>query len=441
MKLTVIGGGYVGLVTGACLAEVGHNVLCLDIDSEKIENLNKGIIPIYEPDLEGMVKNNLEKGRLRFTTDIQEAVKFAKLQMIAVGTPPMESGEADLRFVKQVAQSIGKYMTEDKIVVNKSTVPVGTGDLVKEVIVGELTKRKANYKVSVASNPEFLKEGAAIDDFMRPDRIIVGTEDEDTEKVMTALYDPFQKNHDRIIFMDVRSSELTKYAANAMLATRISFMNELSRLSELVGSDIEYVRKGIGADPRIGNLFLYPGIGYGGSCFPKDVSALIHMGKSRDLDLGVLTAVNQANENQKKYFVDKILRRFNNSIDGRTFAVWGLAFKPNTDDIRFAPSIEIIKALSQRGAKIQAYDPIATSEAKIALAETKNVTFMSDSQEALRGASALVVNTEWREFKSLNFENLNERMAEKIIFDGRNIYKPEEVKAAGFEYFGIGRKV
>jgi len=440
MKVSVIGTGYVGLVTGTCLAEVGHHVLCVDVDKRKIDMLHKGIIPIYEPGLEDMVKRNVEQGRLQFTSNIEESVAFGKVQMIAVGTPPGEDGSADLKYIIAAAKDIGRLMKEPKIVVNKSTVPVGTVDLVKKTISEQLQSRNLNVQFHVVSNPEFLKEGAAIEDFMKPDRIIVGAESPDAVETMKSLYAPFERNHDKMIVMDPRSSEFTKYAANAMLATRISFMNELTRLADKVDADIEWVRKGIGSDPRIGYHFLYPGVGYGGSCFPKDVKALLQMGKERNIDLGVLDAVENANKEQRNYFVSKILNHFDRNVKGKKFALWGLAFKPNTDDMREAPSIDIVKTLLSLGAEIKAYDPIAMEEAKKALKDEKGISFCEKAKSALEDADALIVVTEWTEFKSLDFAALKSLMIGRVIFDGRNIYNPKEVTEQEFKYFGLGRR-
>lgn len=439
MKVSIIGTGYVGLVTGACLADVGNQVLCLDVDETKIQQLKNGIIPIYEPGLEDIVARNIAQGRLHFTTNIQESVHFGKIQMIAVGTPPGEDGSADLQYIKTAAKNIGELMTESKIVINKSTVPVGSGDLVKKTIQTELKNRNLTLRVDIVSNPEFLKEGAAIEDFMRPDRIIVGTDSTDVAEEMKSLYAPFQRNHDKMILMDVRSAELTKYAANAMLATRISFMNDLSRLADALGADIEWVRKGIGSDPRIGSQFLYPGVGFGGSCFPKDVKALLHMGNDNNINLAVLEGVELTNRTQKTYFVEKVLRRFNNQLSGKTLAIWGLAFKPNTDDVREAPSIDIINQLIRAGSKIQAYDPVATNEAQKVLKSTDKIKFCKKATETLEGADALLVITEWTEFRALDFQTMKSLMKGHIIFDGRNIYNSKEVTKNGFEYFGLGR--
>lgn len=440
MKVTIIGTGYVGLVSGTCLAEVGNDILCLDLDPEKIGILLQGGLPIFEPGLLDMVRRNVEAGRLEFTTDIQKAVAHGSVLFIAVGTPPNDDGSADLRYVIDAARNVGKYMNDYKIVVSKSTVPVGTADKVKGVIAEELAKRNQKIPYSVVSNPEFLKEGAAIDDFMRPARIIVGADDEKAISCMKALYAPFQRNHERLISMDIRSAELTKYAANAMLATRISFMNELANLAEKLGADIELVREGIGSDPRIGFHFLYPGAGFGGSCFPKDVRALISTADLAGQPLKVLKAVDAANAAQKKVLAQKIKRRFSGDIAGKTFALWGLAFKPNTDDMREAPSLELIADLLANGAKVQAYDPVANEEAKRIFKDTKDITFVTKAMDALDGADTLIIVTEWKEFRSPDFAFIKSKLKNPVIFDGRNLYEPELVAQAGIEYFSIGRK-
>ena len=439
MKITVVGTGYVGLVSGTCLAEVGNDVLCLDVDAAKINILENGDIPIHEPGLLEMVLRNVAAGRLKFTTDIAKAVEFGDVQLIAVGTPPDEDGSADLQYVVVAARNIGRYMTSHKVVVDKSTVPVGTADKVKAAITEELAERKADIPFSVVSNPEFLKEGAAVVDFMRPDRIVVGVDDERSIEVMRALYAPFQRNHERLVIMDVRSAELTKYAANAMLATRISFMNELANLAELLGADIESVRKGIGSDPRIGYDFLYAGCGYGGSCFPKDVKALIKAAKTSDYDLKVLNAVETANDEQKQVITRKIKKYFGDNLVGKHFAVWGLAFKPNTDDMREAASRVLIHDLLDAGATVAAYDPVATNEAQRIFGEKKGLSFAQNQNEALENADALVIVTEWKEFRNPDFSLIKQKVKEKIIFDGRNIYDPTVVKNAGIKYNAIGR--
>lgn len=439
MKITVIGTGYVGLVSGTCLAEVGNDVLCLDVDPAKIKILEEGGIPIHEPGLLEMVRRNREAGRLKFTTDIQLAAEFGDVQFIAVGTPPDEDGSADLQYVVAAARNIGKYMTNYKVVVDKSTVPVGTADKVSAAIAEELALRKTDIAFSVVSNPEFLKEGAAIEDFMRPDRIVIGVADEPSQEVMRTLYAPFQRNHERLVVMDVRSAELTKYAANAMLATRISFMNELANLAEILGADIEHVRKGIGSDPRIGYDFLYPGCGYGGSCFPKDVKALIKTGKANYYDLKVLNAVEEANDIQKHVLTQKIKNHFGSNLAGKHFALWGLAFKPNTDDMREAASRVLIQDLVGAGATVTAYDPVAMDEASRIFKNTQGLSFAKTQNLALDDADALVIVTEWKEFRSPDFSEIKQKVKDKIIFDGRNMYDPKVVKNAGIEYRPIGR--
>ena len=440
MKLTIIGTGYVGLVTGACLADVGNQVLCLDLDPRKIDILKSGGIPIYEPGLKEIVANNVTAGRLRFTTDIAESVAWGDIQVIAVGTPPGEDGSADLQYVVAAARNVGKHMTSPKIIMDKSTVPVGTADKVREAIAGELKSRNAAIKFSVVSNPEFLKEGAAVEDFMRPDRIVIGAEDADAIEAMRKLYAPFQRNHDRIMVMDVRSAELTKYAANAMLATRISFMNELALLAEKLGADIESVRKGIGSDPRIGYHFLYPGIGYGGSCFPKDVQALQRTAKQAGMELKLLDAVERVNYAQKHVLTQKIVARFGENLAGKTFAIWGLAFKPNTDDMREAPSLVLIDDLTKCGANIVAFDPVATGEAKHMLAGNAKVSFAADAMSALQGADALAIVTEWKTFRAPDFAAMKSALKSPTIFDGRNLYEPEVMREQGFAYYPIGRR-
>jgi len=439
MKITVIGTGYVGLVSGTCLADVGNDVLCLDLDAAKIGILNQGGIPIYEPGLEAMVKKNAAAGRLRFTTDIQAAVAHGVLQFIAVGTPPDEDGSADLQYVVAAARNIGRHMTDYKVVIDKSTVPVGTADKVRAGIAEELKARGVALDFSVVSNPEFLKEGAAVEDFMKPDRIVVGAEDARAIELMRELYAPFQRNHERLIVMDVKSAELTKYAANAMLATRISFMNELANLAEKLGADIELVRKGIGSDPRIGFHFLYPGVGYGGSCFPKDVQALIRTAQEAGQALQVLQAVEAANDTQKGVLAQKITRRLGQDLSGRTFALWGLAFKPNTDDMREAPSLVLIADLLARGASIRAYDPVASHEAQRILGANPRISYAATPMEALDGADALAIVTEWKEFRSPDFDAIKAKLKTPVIFDGRNLYDPASPRRAGLEYFAIGR--
>ena len=439
MKITVVGTGYVGLVSGTCLAEVGNDVLCLDVDPAKIKILEDGGIPIHEPGLLEMVRRNVAAGRLKFTTDIPKAVAFGDVQFIAVGTPPDEDGSADLQYVVAAARNIGKYMSTYKVVVDKSTVPVGTADKVKAAITEELAARKVDTKFSVVSNPEFLKEGAAVEDFMRPDRIVIGAEDAQSIAAMRTVYAPFQRNHERLVVMDVRSAELTKYAANAMLATRISFMNELANLAEILGADIESVRKGIGSDPRIGYDFLYAGCGYGGSCFPKDVKALISTASNNGYHLQVLNAVEAANDAQKQVLTHKIKTHFESILAGKHFAVWGLAFKPNTDDMREATSRVLIHDLLAAGATVTAYDPVAMDEAKRIFNGIAGLTFAKTPSAALDNADALVIVTEWKEFRSQDFSVIKQKLKANIIFDGRNLYDPAVVKNAGIEYQPIGR--
>ena len=440
MKITVVGTGYVGLVSGACLAEVGNDVLCLDLDLEKIRVLEAGGIPIFEPGLQDMVQRNVAAGRLHFTTDVSRAVQHGTVQFIAVGTPPGEDGSADMQYVLAAARNIGRLMTDYKVVVDKSTVPVGTADRVHAAIAEELRQRGAQTPYAVVSNPEFLKEGAAVEDFMRPDRIIVGASDEQAILLMRALYAPFQRNHERLILTDVRSAELTKYAANAMLATRISFMNELANLAEKLGADIEMVRQGIGSDPRIGYHFLYPGCGYGGSCFPKDVKALIKTAASdAGLELQVLTAVESSNDAQKHVLGRKIKQRLGDDLTGRHFAVWGLAFKPNTDDMREAPSLALIADLLAAGATLTAYDPVAMHEAQRVLGEKPGIRYAQTPNDALEGADALVIVTEWKEFRSPDFDLIKARLKQPLIVDGRNLYDPALVRGLGFDYLAIGR--
>jgi UDPglucose 6-dehydrogenase len=441
MKITVVGTGYVGLVSGACMAEVGNEVLCLDVDAKKIQILEDGGIPIHEPGLLEMVRRNVSAGRLMFTTDIKRAVEFGEVQFIAVGTPPDEDGSADLQYVLDSARNIGKYMNGFKVIVDKSTVPVGTADKVKEAVAIELALRNVEIPFSVVSNPEFLKEGAAIEDFMRPGRIVLGVDDDSSKEIMRTLYAPFQRNHERLVVMGVRSAELTKYAANAMLATRISFMNELANLAESLGADIEEVRKGIGSDPRIGYDFLYSGCGYGGSCFPKDVKALINTAKENNYDLNVLNAVEVANNIQKHVLTNKIKKQFGKDLTGKHFAIWGLAFKPNTDDMREAASRVVISDLLEAGATVTAYDPVAMPEAQRVFKNIKGLNFSEGPNQALDNADALVVVTEWKEFRSPDFSLLKKKLKSNIIFDGRNIYDPKMVKNAGIKYFPIGRLV
>ena len=440
MKITVIGTGYVGLVTGTCLAEMGNEVLCLDLDENKIRILNDGKIPIHEPGLLEMVRRNVMAGRLRFTTSIEESVAFGILQFIAVGTPPDEDGSADMQYVTAAASNIGKYMSEYKVVVDKSTVPIGTADKVKAVMQDALAARNIDLPFSVVSNPEFLKEGAAVDDFMRPDRVVIGAEDERAIALMRKLYAPFIRNHDRVIVMDVRSAELTKYAANAMLATRISFMNELANLADKLGADIEQVRVGIGSDPRIGFHFLYPGCGYGGSCFPKDVQALIRIADENDSGLKVLQAVEEANEAQKHLLLHKITARFGSDLRGKNFALWGLAFKPNTDDMRASSSRVVIHGLWEMGATVTAYDPVAMQESRRIFGDDRRLIYANSPMAALKNADALTIVTEWKEFRVPDFNAIKAALKTPAIFDGRNLYDPAQVRSHGIEYFAIGRR-
>ncbi|MDH4393741.1 MAG: UDP-glucose/GDP-mannose dehydrogenase family protein [Aquabacterium sp.] len=439
MKITVVGAGYVGLVTGACLAEMGNHVVCLDVDPRKIDMLQRGEVPIHEPGLDAVIARNAAAGRLQFTTDVAAAVGHGTMQFIGVGTPPDEDGSADLQYVLAAAESIGRHMTDYKVVIDKSTVPVGTADKVRTRIAQVLAERGVDIKYAVVSNPEFLKEGAAVDDFMRPDRIVVGCDDERASLLMRAVYAPFMRNRDKLVLMDVRSAEFTKYAANAMLATRISFMNELALLAERVGADIEWVRKGIGTDPRIGSQFLYAGAGYGGSCFPKDVKALIRTGRDNGMQLGVLQAVEDANERQKQVLVQRVVARFGDDLSGRTFAIWGLAFKPNTDDMREAPSRVLIDELSRRGATLQAYDPVAMPEARRVLAGTPRLHFADNQSAALEGADALLIVTEWKEFRTPDFDQIKAMLKQPLILDGRNLYEPALMQEFGIDYVGVGR--
>ncbi|WP_309637984.1 UDP-glucose/GDP-mannose dehydrogenase family protein [Methylibium sp.] len=439
MKITVVGTGYVGLVTGACLAEMGNHVLCLDVDTDKIAALRQGVIPIYEPNLEDMVRRNAAAQRLEFTTDTDRAVAHGTLQFIAVGTPPDEDGSADLRHVIAAAEAIGARMTDYKVVIDKSTVPVGTAERVREVVAAALARRGVAVDFAVVSNPEFLKEGAAVNDFMRPDRVVIGADDERAVLLMRALYSPYVRNRDRVLVMDVKSAEFTKYAANAMLATRISFMNELARVAEVVGADIELVRQGIGSDPRIGTQFLYAGCGYGGSCFPKDVKALIHSGGQAGHELKLLKAVEAVNETQKRVLADKVVARFGADLTGRRFALWGLAFKPGTDDLREAPSRVLIEQLTQRGAEIVAYDPVAMNEARRVMSLQPRLHYAESANAALAGADALVIVTEWKEFRSPDFDAIRHSLREPVVFDGRNLFEPTLMKTLGIEYHAIGR--
>jgi UDPglucose 6-dehydrogenase len=437
--VTVFGSGYVGLVTGACFADAGNQVLCVDIDIDKVARLQKGEMPIHEPGLEQIVKRNFDKGRLRFTTDAVEGVRHGLFQFIAVGTPPEEDGSADLSHVLAVAETIGRHMTDFRIVVDKSTVPVGTADKVRERIERTLAERSAKVEFDVVSNPEFLKEGAAVSDFMKPDRIVIGTDNPRTAELLRSLYEPYTRNHDRMIVMDVRSAELTKYAANAMLATKISFMNEMANLAERMGADIEKVRLGIGSDPRIGYSFIYPGAGYGGSCFPKDVKALVHSAGEHGFEAELLASVEAVNARQKQLLFRKIQAFFGGALKGRTIALWGLAFKPNTDDMREAPSRDLMEALWAAGAKVRAYDPVAMSEARRIYGERADLVLAESAEHALAGADALAILTEWQEFRSPDFDMIRERLSEPVIFDGRNLYDPGLVKSLGVRYFAIGR--
>jgi len=436
MKIVVIGTGYVGLVTGTCFAEVGIDVVCVDVDQKKIQNLQNGIMPIYEPGLEEMVIRNAEKGRLQFSTSLKDNLADADVAFIAVGTPPGEDGSADLKYVIAVAKEIGANINDYIVVVTKSTVPVGTAQKVREAVQSELNSRSKSIAFDVASNPEFLKEGAAIEEFLKPERIVVGVESKKAEDVMRKLYKPFLLNGHPIIFMDVPSAEMTKYAANAMLATKISFMNDIANLCEIMGADVNLVRKGIGSDPRIGNRFIYPGIGYGGSCFPKDVKALIKTAAENSYNMRILNAVEEVNNDQKSVLFNKINTHFKSDLTGKVFAVWGLSFKPKTDDMREAPSLVIIEKLLQMGAKVKAYDPVAMHEAKKDLGDS--IHFASDMNEALIDADALLIITEWPEFRTPNFEVMGRLMKNKLVFDGRNIYDLAEMKDNGFEYYCIG---
>lgn len=440
MKITIFGSGYVGLVTGACFAEVGNDVLCVDIDEAKIARLRQGEIPIYEPGLEDIVVENVREGRLKFTTSIEDGVAFGLYQFIAVGTPPDEDGSADLRHVLSVADSIGRHMTDYRIVINKSTVPVGTADLVRDKVRSVLAERGVEIDFDVVSNPEFLKEGDAVDDFMKPERIVVGVDNPRTKELLRNLYAPFNRSHERFIAMDIRSAELTKYAANAMLATKISFMNEIANISERVGADVEAVRKGIGSDSRIGFAFIYPGVGYGGSCFPKDVQALERTARKYGYDSRVLQAVEAVNSDQKLSLVDKIRKHFNGDLKGRVIALWGLAFKPNTDDMREAPSRRIMEELWKEGVIIRAYDPVAMDEARRIYGERDDLVFAAHPEDAVKGADALAVVTEWMVFRSPDFDQIKSDLTHPVIFDGRNIYNPDVMEQFGFTYYSIGRR-
>ena len=439
MKVTVFGIGYVGLVQAAVLAEVGHDVVCVDVNAERVEKLNQGIIPIYEPGLTPLVTNNFQAGRLRFTTDAAFGVEHGLIQFIAVGTPPDEDGSADLKYVLAVAKTIATYMNSPKVVIDKSTVPVGTADKVKQQIAAVLTERGVDIQFDVVSNPEFLKEGAAVADCMRPDRIIIGTYNERPADVVRELYEPFNRNHDKMIFMDVRSAELTKYAANCMLATKISFMNEMANLAELLGADIEAVRKGIGSDPRIGYHFIYPGCGYGGSCFPKDVQALIRSSEQHGYTPKILQAVEAVNNKQKYKLPTLVKKHFGENLAGKTFAVWGLSFKPNTDDMREASSRVLIEELWAAGATVHAFDPQAMEETQRIYGVRPDFVLCGTKEAALQGADALIICTEWQQFKAPDFDFLKQQLTTPVIFDGRNLFDPERLKQKGFSYYAIGR--
>jgi UDPglucose 6-dehydrogenase len=439
MRITVVGSGYVGLVSGACLADMGNDVLCLDVDAAKVEKLRQGHVPIFEPGLDALIRRNSAAGRIRFTTDVAESVRHGEVQFIAVGTPPGEDGSADLSHVLTAARNIGRHLDHYAVIVDKSTVPVGTADKVRAAVQEELSRRGSMQSFAVVSNPEFLKEGAAVDDFLKPDRIVVGSDDERATEVMRQVYLPFQRNHERMIVMDVRSAELTKYAANAMLATRISFMNELANLAEKLGADIELVRRGIGSDPRIGYHFLYAGTGYGGSCFPKDVRALQRTADETGMKLRILEAVEDVNERQKNRLLEKISARFGDDLSGMRFAVWGLAFKPNTDDMREAPSRIILQGLVDRGGSVVAYDPVAREEAAHVLGDMVQVSYADSPMAALKDADVLLIVTEWKEFRSPDFGAIRAALRHPVIFDGRNMYEPAIVRASGLEYHAIGR--
>ena len=436
MKITVIGTGYVGLVTGACLSDVGIEVTCVDIDQKKIDGLKNGILPIYEPGLKEIVERNYAKGRLNFSTDLSEVIQGSAAAFIAVGTPPGEDGSADLKYVLAVAEQIGKTMTDYLVVITKSTVPVGTAEKVRGAVANALDLRDVSFGFDVASNPEFLKEGAAIDDFMKPDRIVVGVDSDDAQKIMDKLYRPFTLNGHPVIFMDIPSAEMTKYAANAMLATKISFMNDIANLCEKMGADVNWVRKGIGSDPRIGNKFIYPGIGYGGSCFPKDVKALARTGRENGHTMRILEAVEAVNDDQKSVLFNKMNAYFGGELRGKTVAFWGLSFKPNTDDMREAPSVVLANLLLKAGANVRAYDPVAMEEAKHDLGDT--ITYCESDMDAVQGADALALITEWTEFRVPNWEKVGAAMKTKVVFDGRNLYRSAIVAEAGFDYYGIG---
>jgi UDPglucose 6-dehydrogenase len=438
MKIIVVGTGYVGLVTGACFAESGVNVTCVDVDTDKIKQIKDGTIPIYEPGLEALVRSNIEKKRLSFTTDMKEGIEGSEAIFIAVGTPPGEDGSADLKHVLNVAKEIGHIIKQYIVVVTKSTVPVGTSEKIRNTIQAEIDKRDESISFDMASNPEFLKEGAAIDDFRKPERIVIGTDNEKTREIMNRLYAPFVLNNHPILFMDIPSAEITKYAANAMLATRISFINEIANLCDILGADINNVRKGIGSDSRIGSKFIYPGTGYGGSCFPKDVKAIMRTARDSGYELNVIEAVEKANEYQKNVIFSKMAKFFNNDLKNRIIGIWGLSFKPKTDDIREASSIFLIEKLLEAGARVKAYDPAAIIETKKLLGN--QIEYTSDQYEALVNADAMALMTEWSEFHLPDFNRMAELMKGKVIFDGRNIYNPSDIKKLGFTYFGIGRR-
>ena len=439
MRVTIFGSGYVGLVTGACLADAGNHVVCVDVDQGKIDRLNRGEVPIHEPGLDEIIARNARAGRLEFTTDSKKAVAHGLFQLIAVGTPPDEDGSADLKYVLAVARTIGENLGGYAVVMTKSTVPVGTADKVKAEVAAALKARGAELEFDVVSNPEFLKEGAAIADFMKPDRVVVGTDNPRTVELLRALYEPFTRNRDRFVVMDVRSSELTKYAANAMLATKISFMNELANIAERVGADIEKVRVGIGSDPRIGYSFIYPGTGYGGSCFPKDVQALIRSANGVQYQARILEAVEAVNESQKSFLVGKVRKHFGGKLESRTFALWGLAFKPNTDDMREAPALTVIDELLAAGASVRAFDPVAMNEARRIFGARQGLTLVDDAHGALSGADALLILTEWQEFRSPDFDQIRASLRSPAIFDGRNLYNPDLMKRFGFAYYAVGR--
>ena len=439
MHITIYGSGYVGLVTAACLAETGNHTLCVDIDEDRVARLRRGELPIHEPGLEGLLERGLQAGRLRFTTDVASGVEFGLFQFIAVGTPPLENGSADLRHVLSVARSIGRHVSRYSIIVNKSTVPAGTADRVRATVEHELRSRGVDVEFDVIANPEFLKEGAAVADFMKPDRVIIGTDNAQAAETLKALYEPFNRNRDRAIVMDARSAELTKYAANAMLATRISFMNEMAGIADRVGADIESVRVGIGSDPRIGYRYIYPGCGYGGSCLPKDVGALVASSSADGHDLELLSAVQRVNKRQRRLLFERISAYFDGDLEGRVIALWGLSFKPNTDDMREAASRALMEALWEAGCSVRAYDPVAMDAARQLYPDQSRLVLCPSAEEAAKGADALAIATEWREFRSPDFGVLKSSLRAPVIFDGRNLYEPEHMRQMGFEYFGVGR--